>query len=80
MKDIFFFIFFLLLILGAVHSCNNGKRGIVHDYLKQDSLMSARIGKKILYEKDSLMVVDYSFWGDTYTLSNGVKVNKKLVK
>jgi hypothetical protein len=37
------------------------------------------IGKKYLYEGDTVLVIDYSLFNDTYTLSNGVKVNSALI-
>lgn len=80
MKTLFNFFFILLIFLAVAYNCDNGRRkSPIHTYQREDSIMSAKIGKKILYERDSLTVVDYSFWNDTYTLSNGVKVNKKLV-
>lgn len=38
------------------------------------------VGKKVLIEKDSLTIVDYSILHETYTLSNGKTVSIKLIK
>ncbi len=38
------------------------------------------VGKKVLIDKDSLTVVDYSIIHETYTLSNGKTVSIKLFK
>lgn len=38
------------------------------------------VGKKVLIDKDSLTVVDYSIIHETYTLSNGKTVSIKLIK
>lgn len=38
------------------------------------------VGKKVLIDKDSVMIVDYSILHETYTLSNGNTVSIKLIK
>lgn len=38
------------------------------------------VGKKVLIDKDSVMIVDYSILHETYTLSNGKTVSIKLIK
>lgn len=43
------------------------------------------IGKKVVLEKDTLTIIDFSKWNETYTLSNGVKIdfevaNNNLIK
>lgn len=38
------------------------------------------VGKKVLIDKDSLTIVDYSILHETYTLSNGKTVSIKLIK
>lgn len=41
--------------------------------------VESRIGTTIIYNKDTLMIVDYSILNKTYTLSNGIKVNYNLI-
>lgn len=38
------------------------------------------VGKKILLDKDSITIIDYSILHETYTLSNGKTVSVKLIK
>ncbi len=38
------------------------------------------VGKKILFEKDSVTIIDYSMIHETYTLSNGKTISIKLIK
>lgn len=80
MKDIVNIVLIFALVLLVLYKCSDNKDSPIHVYQKEDSLMKVNVGRKILCEKDSLTIVDYSFWNDTYTLSNGVKVNKNLVK
>lgn len=48
----------------------------------QDNMeeMEVNLGKKLVLGGDTLKVVDYSYIAQTYTLSNGTKVSKKLVE
>ena len=39
----------------------------------------ARIGTKFILDKDTLTIVDYSYITKTFSLSNGVNVNEKIV-
>lgn len=81
MKTIFNFLLFIIFFMFLMYTCDGGKRkSPLHVYIKEDSIMKSMIGKRIRYEKDSITVVDYSFWQETYTLSNGTKVNKKLIR
>jgi hypothetical protein len=47
---------------------------------KRNKEMQLNIGKKIIIEDDTLIVIDYSFFNDSYTLSNGICVNKSIVE
>jgi len=38
------------------------------------------VGKKILLDKDSVTIIDYSILHETYTLSNGKTISIKLIK
>jgi hypothetical protein len=54
---------------------------ISYKELKRISLKySGNVGKEILFNADTLKVIDYSMIHETYTLSNGVTVNKKIVE
>jgi uncharacterized protein YxeA len=37
------------------------------------------VGKKHITDKDTLTIIDYSIFEETFTLSNGQRVNRKLV-
>jgi hypothetical protein len=41
---------------------------------------SKNVGKEILFNGNIVRVIDYSMIYETYTLSNGVTVNKKIVE
>lgn len=42
-------------------------------------IMKDMIGEKVIIQKDTLMIIDYSAQDNTYTLSNGIQVNTKLI-
>ncbi len=41
---------------------------------------SKNVGKEILFNGDIVKIIDYSMIYETYTLSNGITVNKKIVE
>ena len=57
---------------------------ILHNYMKTvdkiDNKYKSHLGETFILEKDTLKIVDYSYWGSTYTLSNGKKINYNLVE
>lgn len=64
---LFAFVYFMLF------SLNNTMQEMDDEY-------KSNIGKEIILEKDTLTIVDYSLWDETYTLSNGVKVSTDFIK
>ena len=53
----------------------------VNDEIKElEETYKVNLGKKILIDKDSLTIIDYSTFNESYTLSNGKSINKSLVK
>lgn len=42
--------------------------------------MKSKIGTEFVLEGDTLLIIDYSTLNDNYTLSNGTKVSKELIK
>lgn len=53
---------------------------MISDFNEITDKKESYVGTKVLIGKDSLSVVNYSLFGDTYTLENGVKVDKSLVE
>lgn len=43
------------------------------------TLNESHIGENYVLNGDTMTIIDYSYLGSTYTLSNGVKINEKLV-
>lgn len=52
---------------------------IVNSYLDITSKRESKIGEKVIFNGDTLQIIDYSFINSTYTLSNGRVVNYKLI-
>ena len=49
-------------------------------YKREKSKIEANIGEKVVIEKDTLLILDYSFLESNYTLSDGRKVSFELIK
>jgi cell division protein FtsL len=47
---------------------------------EETTKIESKIGKKFIYNKDTVMVVDYSTFNSTYTLSDGSKVSFKIIE
>lgn len=43
-------------------------------YHKEENIVKSKIGTKVIYQKDTLFIIDYSLINGTYTLSNNQKV------
>lgn len=43
-------------------------------------LMESHIGDTLIIKQDTLIVLDYSMFLETYTLSNSIKVSRKAVE
>lgn len=52
---------------------------IVNKLEDRNNLYKEKIGTEYILEKDTLTVVDYSFLSETFTLSDGRKVNVALI-
>lgn len=53
---------------------------VINEIKELEETYKVNLGKKILIDKDSLMIIDYSTFNKSYTLSNGKSINKSLVK
>lgn len=42
--------------------------------------VKAQMGKVVVVENDTLTVIDFDTWNNTYTLSNGVKISNTYYK
>jgi len=79
----------LMLLLGIlamaylVHSCSKGMMSTADEvnetYTIDKALYDSNLGKEYVLNNDTLKIIDYSMWNKTYTLSNGVKINSKLI-
>lgn len=47
--------------------------------IKEQQQYREHIGETHILEKDTLTIVDYSLFKESFTLSNGVEVNKNLI-
>ncbi len=47
---------------------------------KDIEIAERNLGRKVIIEGDTLMIFDYSLFSETYTLSNGKKINIALAE
>lgn len=64
-------IFFILIVI-ALYCINT-------NLTKTENKYKSKIGQKLILEKDTLIIIDYSLLRSTFTLSNNKEVNKKLI-
>jgi hypothetical protein len=50
------------------------------EFNKEKAKIEVNIGKRVVIEKDTLLITDYSILESNYTLSNGKKVSFELIK
>lgn len=77
-KNRFFIIAFAILFLSV-----SAITFVFHDFKismkKKELEIKKELGKKVLFEKDTVTVIDYNILQETYTLSNGIQVSFDLV-
>jgi len=52
----------------------------INTFSKFDSKIKSHIGNKVIIDKDTLMITDYSIIDENYTLSDGNKISFELLK
>jgi len=70
------FVVLLVLIVYIVGNIfSNGQEKLAQEKAKYVECL----GDEYIIDKDTLTIVDYSMWTETFTLSNGKKVNQSLI-
>lgn len=54
--------------------------GLTKDFTKESDSLKSHIGETVIIKKDTLIIVDYSYLNDNFTLSNGTKVSTGIIK
>ena len=52
---------------------------LINDIKQDVKKIETKVGLRVVLEKDTLMVIDYSYVNDNYTLSSGIEVSRELV-
>jgi len=70
------FIVFIIAIgvLGEI-----GKKAL-YGYEQATEQLEYNLNKQVIINNDTLTIVDYSTWNDTYTLSNGIEINSSFIE
>lgn len=66
----------IFVILNLLDSSKNNSINLIN---KEKNKYEINIGKRIILEKDTLSIINFSTFEETYTLSNGLKVNKGII-
>jgi len=61
----------LLMVICVTHFTNLLKSEV--------GKIESKVGTKLILEKDTVMIIDYSFLKNNYTLSNGREISFELV-
>ncbi len=78
MKTTILFIILATVFLGSIFLLANSIANNAEEKIKK--FEEKYMGKKILIDKDTLMIIDYSLLNSTYRLSNGKDYNNTLVE
>lgn len=54
-------------------------KDVKSEYSEATEKYKAKVGERFVIEKDTLLITDYSMINGTFTLSDGRKVNEKLI-
>jgi hypothetical protein len=66
--------FVLLIIFGYFTVISLGVNAVQEENAESNEL----VGEHVLLKDDTLMIVDQSFFNNTYTLENGKEISKEL--
>ena len=70
-----FVVFLFLVVTLLTYSIKK----VTEQFNKEQSGFKSEIGQKVVLEKDTLLIIDYSSLMKTYTLSNGKEISFDLV-
>jgi len=70
---------FIILIIGAIYLVNNIFTKAGEEIKTIQNEYKSYIGETYIMKKDTLLIIDYSMFKETFTLSNGVEVNSSLI-
>lgn len=69
----------VLLVLILAISYFSYQSSLFGDIDKVHNKYKAKIGTEFIIEQDTLLILDYSFWHETFTLSDGRVISSTLV-
>jgi hypothetical protein len=71
---------FIIVVYGLTKMVTAPFKSFAKNYIEQEDLMESHVGDTIIMRKDTLIVVDFSVISDTYTLDNGMTINRKIIE
>lgn len=74
-KSFIFVAIIAIVMIVSLISLNSG----IDDIQKTRDHVKSLVGSRILFEKDTVTIVDYSMFDSNYTLSNGKKASFDFV-
>ena len=74
-----FWVVALLLIVGVLVGAAFVIRSTYADVVEYERMLRSQIGRQVVLQGDTLLVVSANYWSETYILSNGVEVAFEIV-
>lgn len=56
------------------------QKSLVKEFEIERNFYKSKLGKEFILGKDTLKIVDYTFFEEVFILSDGRKINKEIVK
>ena len=75
MKTLIMFIFLALMMILFYYTLIWAADAII----SIDNEAKEKIGQQVILNKDTLIIINYSLWDDTYTLENGIIISKEFL-
>lgn len=69
----------LLLIVGVLVGAAFVISRTYDDVVEYEHMLRSQIGRQVILQGDTLLVVSANYWSETYILSNGVEVALEIV-
>lgn len=69
----------LLLIVGVLVGAAFVTSRTYADVVEYEQMLRSQIGRQVVLQGDTLLVVSANYWSETYILSNGVEVALEIV-
>jgi hypothetical protein len=75
--EIFFHILPMILVIAAI---SGGGIFLLHKLMDEYDVRKEKVGTEIIFKGDTLSIVGYEFWNDSYTLEDSRKFDRTFIE